>query len=48
LWRPRLDDGELLRISLAVIALIVHLSCRLAKLGMDDWLQWVMRPVAVS
>jgi len=28
-------------VSPAVIALIVHLSCRLAKLGMADWLQWV-------
>ena len=25
-----------------MIALIVHLSCRIAKLGMDDWLQWVI------
>jgi len=29
-------------VSPAVIALIAHLSCRLAKLGMDDWLQWVI------
>ena len=29
-------------VSPAVIAQIVHLSCRLAKLGMDDWLQWVI------
>jgi hypothetical protein len=25
-------------VSPVVIALIVHLSCRLAKLGMDEWL----------
>ena len=29
-------------LSPAVIALIVHLACRIAKLGMDDWLQWVI------
>ena len=29
-------------LSPTVIALIVHLSCRIAKLGMDDWLQWVI------
>src|SRR6516165_8986139 len=29
-------------VSPTVIALIVHLSCRIAKLAMDDWLQWVI------
>ena len=29
-------------VSPTVIALIVHLSCRIAKLGMDDWLQWLI------
>jgi hypothetical protein len=29
-------------VSPALIALIDHLSCRLAKLGMDDWLEWVI------
>jgi hypothetical protein len=29
-------------VSPTVIALIVHLSCRIANLGMDDWLQWVI------
>src|SRR5262249_37713747 len=28
-------------VSPAVIALILHSSYRLAKLGMEDWLQWV-------
>ena len=29
-------------VSPAVIALILHSCCRLAKLGMEDWLQWVI------
>jgi chromate transporter len=29
-------------VSPAVIALILHSSYRLAKLGMEDWLQWVI------
>jgi chromate transporter len=35
-------------VSPAVVALIVHLSCRLAKLAMDDWLQWAIAAVAIS
>ena len=29
-------------VSPVVTALIVHLSYRFAKLGMDNWLQWVV------
>ena len=29
-------------VSPTLIALIVHLACRIAKLAMDDWLQWVI------
>src|SRR5262249_58132351 len=32
-------------VSPAVIALILHSCDRLAKLGMEDWLQWVMAAV---
>src|SRR5579864_3021532 len=32
-------------VSPAVIALIVHSCYRLAKLGMEDWLQWVIAAV---
>jgi len=34
-------------ISPAVIALILHSCYRLAKLGMDDWLQWVIAAVCL-
>jgi chromate transporter len=34
-------------ISPAVIALILHSCYRLAKLGMDDWLQWVIASVCL-
>src|SRR5207245_9410811 len=33
-------------VSPAVIALIMHSCYRLAKLGMDDWLQWALAAVA--
>src|SRR5580704_9672265 len=33
-------------VSPAVIALILHSCWRLAKLGMEDWLQWAMAAVA--
>jgi len=33
-------------VSPAVIALILHSCYRLAKLGMDDWLQWALAAVA--
>src|ERR1700740_3227370 len=32
-------------VSPAVIALILHSCYRLAKLGMEDWLQWAMRAI---
>ena len=32
-------------VSPAVIALILHSCCRLAKLGMEDWLQWAIAAV---
>jgi chromate transporter len=35
-------------VSPAVIALILHSCYRLAKLGMDDWLQWVLAAVAFA
>src|SRR6516225_2284318 len=34
-------------VSPAVIALILHSCFRLAKLGMDDWLQWVTAAVCL-
>jgi chromate transporter len=34
-------------VSPAVIALILHSCYRLAKLGMDDWLQWVIAAVCL-
>ena len=34
-------------VSPAVIALILHSCFRLAKLGMDDWLQWVIAAVCL-
>jgi chromate transporter len=34
-------------VSPAVIALILHSSYRLAKLGMEDWLQWVIAAVCL-
>jgi chromate transporter len=34
-------------VSPAVIALILHSCCRLAKLGMEDWLQWVIAIVCL-
>jgi chromate transporter len=35
-------------VSPAVIALILHSCSRLAKLGMDDWLQWALAAVAFA
>jgi chromate transporter len=35
-------------VSPAVIALILHSCYRLAKLGMDDWLQWVIAAVCLA
>src|SRR5437660_225434 len=35
-------------VSPAVIALILHSCYRLAKLGMEDWLQWVIAAVCQS
>jgi chromate transporter len=35
-------------VSPAVIALILHSCYRLTKLGMDDWLQWVLAGVAFA
>ena len=35
-------------VSPAVIALILHSCYRLAKLGMDDWLQWALAAVAFT
>jgi len=35
-------------VSPAVIALILHSSYRLAKLGMEDWLQWVLAAVCFA
>jgi chromate transporter len=35
-------------VSPAVIALIVHSCYRLAKLGMEDWLQWVIAAVCLA
>ena len=35
-------------VSPAVIALILHSCYRLAKLGMDDWLQWALAAVAFA
>src|SRR5467141_3226139 len=35
-------------VSPAVIALILHSCYRLAKLGMDDWLQWVIAVVCLA
>ena len=35
-------------VSPAVIALILHSCYRLAKLGMEDWLQWVIAAYALS
>jgi len=35
-------------VSPAVIALIVHSCYRLAKLGMDDWLQWVIAAACLA
>jgi chromate transporter len=35
-------------VSPAVIALILHSCYRLTKLGMDDWLQWVLAAVAFA
>jgi chromate transporter len=35
-------------VSPAVIALILHSCYRLAKLGMEDWLQWVMAAVCLA
>jgi len=35
------------RVSPAVIALIVHSCYRLAKLGMEDWLQWAIAGVCL-
>src|SRR5712672_1365463 len=35
-------------VSPAVIALIVHSCYRLAKLGMEDWLQWVIAAVCFA
>ena len=32
----------------AVIALILHSCCRLAKLGMEDWLQWAIAAVCFA
>src|SRR5882724_12331350 len=34
-------------VSPAVIALIVHSCYRLAKLGMEDWLQWVLAAICL-
>jgi chromate transporter len=34
-------------VSPAVIALILHSCYRLAKLGMEDWLQWVIAAVCL-
>jgi chromate transporter len=34
-------------VSPAVIALILHSCYRLAKLGMEDWLQWAIAPVCL-
>src|SRR5260370_19113365 len=34
--------GFLLGVSPAVVALILHSCYRLAKLGMEDWLQWAI------
>jgi chromate transporter len=31
----------------AVIALILHSCYRLAKLGMEDWLQWAIAPICL-
>src|SRR5215470_9150881 len=35
-------------VSPAVIALIIHSCWRLAKLGMEDWLQWLIAAVAFA
>ena len=35
-------------VSPAVIALILHSCYRLAKLGMEDWLQWVIAAVCLA
>src|SRR6202030_984063 len=35
-------------VSPAVIALILHSCYRLAKLGMDDWLQWIIAAICLA
>jgi len=35
-------------VSPAVIALILHSCCRLARLGMEDWLQWAIAAVCFA
>src|SRR6201985_3283730 len=35
-------------VSPAVIALILHSCYRLAKLGMEDWLQWAIAPICLA
>ena len=35
-------------VSPAVIALILHSCCRLAKLGMEDWLQWAIAAICLA
>ena len=44
-WRPEAGDGDILWREPAVIALILHSCWRLAKLGMEDWLQWAIAAV---
>ena len=34
-------------VSPAVVALILHSCCRLAKLGMEDWIQWAIAAVCL-
>jgi chromate transporter len=41
-------SGIFYGVSPAVIALILHSCYRLAKLGMDDWLQWVIAAVCLA
>jgi chromate transporter len=44
----QLVTGIFYGVSPAVIALILHSCYRLAKLGMDDWLQWVLAGVCFA
>src|SRR5580704_16273972 len=47
-WRSPARNGHLLRVSPAVIALILHSCYRLAKLGMEDRLQWLIAAVCLA